>query len=134
MVYALDTNIIIHLLRQAPAVMAHRDATIDKGGTLIIPPYVNFEIQRGFQYVPAPSKEQIYKQLCERCGIGEMNKGAWERAAVLYGDLRKKRLAVGDADLLIAAFCIENDYILVTNNVKHFGLIDGLEIEDWTAE
>lgn len=134
MAYALDTNVIIHLLRQTPAVMIHRDEAIDRGMKLIIPPYVNFEIQRGFQYVSAPSKEQIYKQLCERCDIGEMNKGAWERAAVLYGDLRKKRLTVGDADLLIAAFCIENDYILVTSNVKHFEVIDGLKIEYWAAE
>ena len=39
---------------------------------------------------------------------------------------------VGDADILIAAFCLENDYTLVTNNTKDFVNIKGLLINDWT--
>ena len=74
MAYALDTNIIIHLLRQAPAVITRRDTAVDKGMLLVIPPYVNFELLRGFQYVPAPIKEKLYKQICNHCNMGEQNK------------------------------------------------------------
>ncbi len=27
---------------------------------------------------------------------------------------------IEDADIFIAAMCLKNDYVLVTNNVKHF--------------
>ena len=37
-------------------------------------------------------------------------------------NLRKKGKTIGDFDLLIAAFAIENNLTLVTNNISHFKL------------
>jgi tRNA(fMet)-specific endonuclease VapC len=134
MVYALDTNTIIHLLHLTPAVIKRRDAAIEQGMQLVIPPYVNFEIKRGFHYVSAPRKEQLYKQLLTRYPVGDMSAETWELAAVLYADTRRSGRTVDDADLLIAAFCIVGDYTLVTNNTRHFEGIDGLKLEDWTVD
>jgi len=50
MTYALDTNTIVHLLSHTPNVLKQRDLAIDSGAKLIIPPYVNFELKRGFRY------------------------------------------------------------------------------------
>jgi len=50
MTYALDSNIIIHLLHFDPKVLAQRNAVIGRNEQIVIPPYVNFEIQRGFCY------------------------------------------------------------------------------------
>ena len=36
-----------------------------------------------------------------------------------------------DADILIAAFCLHNNYILVTDNIKHFKNIKGLNTVNW---
>jgi predicted nucleic acid-binding protein len=33
--------------------------------------------------------------------------------------------------ILIAAYCIQNNYILVSNNVKHFNNIGNLRVENW---
>ena len=44
MIYALDTNIIIHLSSHNLTIIANRDAALERGSQLIIPPYVNFEI------------------------------------------------------------------------------------------
>lgn len=33
--------------------------------------------------------------------------------------------------ILIAGIAISNDMVLITNNTKHFGKIDGLEIDNW---
>ena len=60
-----------------------------------------------------------------------MNRNIWRRAANLYSDLRHKGFTVGDADILIAAFCLENGYTLVTNNTKDFVHIDELMLVDW---
>ena len=131
MTYALDTNIIIHLLRHTPNVLALRDASLASGATLIIPPYVNYEILRGFRYVNATGKERSYQKLCTRYPIGEMRSEIWELAVTIYADLRKANYAVGDADILIAAFCIAENCTLVTNNTKDFENIDGLQLDDW---
>ena len=41
---------------------------------------------------------------------------------------------IEDFDLLIGCAAKEAGLTLVTNNVKHFKHIDGLEIEDWTSD
>ncbi|MCL1849031.1 MAG: hypothetical protein FWF83_05105 [Clostridiales bacterium] len=60
-----------------------------------------------------------------------MTAEVWETAASIYADLRRNHFAVGDADILIAAFCIENAYTLVTGNTRDFKNINGLQTEDW---
>jgi tRNA(fMet)-specific endonuclease VapC len=45
--------------------------------------------------------------------------------------LKKAGLLVADFDLLIAAAAISNQLVLVTDNMKHFGRIDNITIENW---
>ena len=132
MAYALDANIIIHLLKNTPTVVAWCDNVFTQEIQIVIPPYVDFEIRRGIKYANAIAKERVYKQLCNSCEMGEMRRETWELAATIYSDLRKASYTVGDADILIAAFCIMDGYTLVTNNTKDFHNINGLQIEDWT--
>jgi len=35
------------------------------------------------------------------------------------------------ADLEIAGIAIAGDFTLVTGNIRHFGRIDGLKVENW---
>jgi len=56
-----------------------------------------------------------------------------DRGAKIYADLYNKKRTVGDVDLLIDAFCIDGEYTLITNNIRHFDVIDDLNIEDWSA-
>ena len=69
--------------------------------------------------------------MCTWYPIGEMRLETWELAANIYTDLRKAHYTVGDADILIAAFCLIDGYTLVTNNTKDFKNIDGLRFVDW---
>jgi tRNA(fMet)-specific endonuclease VapC len=46
-------------------------------------------------------------------------------------DLRKKGKTIGDFDLLIATFAIENNLTLVTNNISHFKNIKNLKFKNW---
>jgi predicted nucleic acid-binding protein len=132
MKYALDTNSVIMLLRENNSVCNAFDNAVERGDTFVIPPFVNFEIIRGFRYKSAPKKEAMYNYLKLMFPVGEMNLESWEHAAALYAELRRAGRTVEDADLLIAAFCIVGDYTLITNNTKHFEVIDGLQITDWS--
>jgi len=131
MTYALDTNIIIHLLYGNPFVRAQRDKAWDSGVRIVIPPIVHFEIMRGFFYSSAPGKEMSYRLICNECPIDPVTTNIWERAAAIYAKTRKDGFTVHDADLLIAAYCLEGDYTLVTNNTSDFANIHGLKLVDW---
>jgi len=131
MTYALDTNTIIHLLSQKQEVISQRNAALERGAQFIIPPYVNFELLRGFRYVQATAKERSFRNLCAWYPVGEMRLETWELAADIYTHLRKSNYTVGDADILIAAFCLADGYTLVTNNTKDFANISGLRTVDW---
>ena len=133
MIYALDTNTVIHLLRDTLAVVTQYDESLTQGMPIIIPPYVDFEIRRGLRYANATAKERIYQRLCVSCEIGEMRREIWVRAANLYVDLRRSGFTVGDADILIAAYCLENGCILVTSNTKDFINMNGLRLVDWVT-
>jgi predicted nucleic acid-binding protein len=63
--------------------------------------------------------------------MGIIDKEILEISISVYVDLRKQGLVIEDADILIAAYCIKNDCILVTNNTKHFENIKGLKIINW---
>jgi predicted nucleic acid-binding protein len=131
MKYALDTNIIIRLLRDEPAVCHKFDYAVEHGYEIVIPALVHYEMKRGFLIMSAPKKEASYKVLLEQCPVVEMNIASLERGASIYANLYHAKLTVEDMDLLIAAFCLTDGYTLVTHNAKHFNMIENLAIEDW---
>jgi len=134
MIYALDTNVIIDLLNGNKVVTERKDAAVMDGARFTIPSIVDYEIRRGFFYKSSPKKERLYFLLASYYGIGDMPSAAWIRAAHAYAQLRRKGHTVGDADILIAAFCLENNYTLVTSNTKDFENIDGLQMVNWAEK
>lgn len=59
-------------------------------------------------------------------------------AAAEYGsicaELRKLGKPIGTMDMLIASHAKSAELIVVTNNVREFERIEGLEIENWISE
>ena len=131
MTYALDTGIVICHLNCDEMLEKKMDEVVFSGNRFIIPPVVDYEIQRGLLYKPSPKKEKIYSALRRHYGVGDMSKEMWVRAAHIYVALRHKGFTTGDDDIYIAAFCIINGYTLVTRNTKDFEHISGLNIENW---
>jgi tRNA(fMet)-specific endonuclease VapC len=106
---------------------------IKNGSEIIIPPMVYYEIKRGLIYLNATAKLIAFKKLCSS-DIGIMDDEILDIAISIYIDLQTKGKLIGDADILIAAYCIKHNLTLVTNNAKHFKNIDNLQIERWTVE
>ena len=130
MIYALDTNIISFFLKGNDIIRDKFKDTLTNGNTLVIPPIVYYEIKRGFYLNPAPAKEKTFNTMCEKYTVGVMNNRCFDAGAKIFADVKARNPK--DADILIAAFCIVNDYTLVTNNTKDFDDISGLNIVDWT--
>jgi len=134
MIYALDTNIIIHLIEhRTPSVRISRTNAIKRGARFAIPPIVNYEVRRGFMLEPKINHEQAYNFMCSTCITTEITEIVWVRAAIIYSDLKTRGIKVRnkDADILIAAYCIEHGYTLVTANTQDFAPITGLQVENW---
>ena len=132
MVYALDTNIIIHYLRNEPNVRYNFRNAVTGNHDIIIPQIVDYEMRRGFRILTAPRKEANYKILLQDCAIAEMDLQSWVYAAQVYEDLYRKSFSVGELDILIGAFCLVNRYTLVTNNADDFKNMNGIKLVDWT--
>lgn len=49
----------------------------------------------------------------------------------IAADLAGRGTPIGEFDVLIAAHAMAIDATLVTNNVKHFSRIRGLDVENW---
>jgi len=133
MTYALDSNIISYLLKDNAVVYTQLDKALDDGAKCIIPPIAYYEIKRGLLFSGATKKAAYFEELCYDFGIGRMNTRIWDEAAKIYTEHRKIGQMIEDADIFIAAFCIVNEYTLVTHNTKHFININGLHLVDWTS-
>lgn len=58
--------------------------------------------------------------------------GILNQFAVLKAGLKRSRLPLPDAEILIAATALEHADALVTGNAKHFSRIEGLVLLDWS--
>jgi predicted nucleic acid-binding protein len=131
MIYALDSNIVSYMLKGDKTVQGRFLAEIESGNYYAIAPLVYYEVKRGLAFVKAEAKLREFAKLCSNGLMGEMDLPVWETAIGLYVSLRRQGKPMSDADLFIAAYCMANDYVLVTNNTKHFAGLDGLKLTDW---
>ena len=72
-----------------------------------------------------------FKSFLKSIKVLNFDKRAAENFARLKSELKREGSMIDDMDLMIASICVSNNIILVTNNVKHFGRIENLKIENW---
>jgi predicted nucleic acid-binding protein len=131
-IYALDTNILSYILKKDAAVISKLHRELDKGHECVIPPLAYYEIKRGLMAVGSTVRLRFFEDLCRDFTVGTMGLATWDIAAQLYATQKQRGYPVGEADLFIAAFCLLGNYTLVTNNTKHFEVIDGLNFTNWS--
>ena len=131
MIYALDSNIISYLLKKDQQIIDKYNEENANGNSFIIPPVVYYEINRGLTAIGATAKIQRFNYLCSELGVGDMDIRIWTEAVKIYVGLIKRGNLIEDADIFIAAYCIINNYTLVTNNLEHFARINNLNYTNW---
>ena len=136
MTYALDTNIISYLLWDEGSVRTHyKKEIIEAGNLYAVPPIVVYEIKRWLYDKPTRQlqifSEQFDILLYPIRNKTEMPLVVWEKASDIYIGLKQRGQLIGDADILIAAYCLVNDYTLVTNNTDDFERIGDIKLVNW---
>lgn len=107
----------------------HRDLY----GHLNIPIIAYYEVVKGHEYVGAHDRQKLFDEFCELNNVIPLDQAACRRAAQVYADLRRRGNLIPDADILIAGIALAGDYVLVTQNVKHFQRVPGLRVESWLS-
>jgi len=139
--YALDTNVVIDIIRGKPPYKARFDEMLisqSKGDCgYLIPSVVFYEVMSGFYHTPSKSKQNLFENMCARQSapyVFSFSKNAvWDKAAQIYATLKQNGKMIGTGDILIAAYCLVNRLTLVTSNTKDFEVVEGLLFEDWTG-
>ena len=132
MEYLLDTNICIYIIKKKPAEVFEKFKTLTIGD-VGISSITLAELQYGIE--KSSNSEKNREALEKFLTPIEIIDYGFE-ATVEYGKIRaeleKKGVPIGPLDMLIASHAKSLNVILVTNNVKEFGRIAGLKIENWT--
>jgi len=130
--YVLDSNIISYALKGDAKIRMKMEEATATGDCLTMPHIVYFEVKRWLLEIGAKNKQADFEKMVNDDIPPElMDKSVWDVAAGLYVKTRKAGKPMDDADLIIAAFCIANDYTLVTNNTRHFENIESLQYVNW---
>jgi tRNA(fMet)-specific endonuclease VapC len=93
------------------------------------------ELTYGVQTSATAKRKQnqvILDSLALHLAVLDWPQDAAKHYAEIRADLNKRGVQLGAADLMIAAHARAMGAIIVTNNVKDFGRVKGLEVENWT--
>ena len=102
-----------------------------KDGNIVIPPIVYFEIKKLLLKNKSKSKLAAFEILLSKYGVETISKEILDISLFIFLNLQLNGIVIDDADIIIAGYCIQNGYTLITNNMKHFEHIKNLKIENW---
>lgn len=128
----IDTDILSLFLRGNKNVKSKVEEYLNYYPTLNISILSYYEILSGLKHRDANKQLESFLKLCEAVSITPVTKESSNKSADIYAQLRKSGQIIDDVDILIAGICLENDYILATNNTRHFSRIGELEIDNWS--
>ena len=125
--YLIDTDWIIHYLNGQRETVK-RLVSLRKEG-LAISIISLAELYEGVYYSTNPEGD---KKALDDFLTGVSILGLEDEICKIFGKergkLRKLKIVIGDFDLLIAATCLCYNLTLLTNNIRHFRMVEGLNI------
>jgi len=135
MIYALDSDIISYFLKRNRNIQNQLAIILNENNFYSIPPLVYYEVKRWLLLRNATTQLREFTDLYHDSVKNEMTLEIWEKAIEIYMRLVSQGTPIGkdgrESDIFIASFCIINDYVLVTNNTKHFINIEELKMDNW---
>ena len=134
MTYMLDTNICIYAIKKKPKQVLDRLLDhIDEG--ICISSITLAELEYGMKHSSNPEKnEQALIRFLAPINILPFGVSAASEYGEIRAYLQSKGTPIGPLDMLIAGHARAAGVILVTNNVREFERVPGLDIENWADE
>ncbi len=133
--YMLDTNILIYLLKNRPMEVAQRMNRLKADDTLCMSYVTYAELLKGAE--GSSRRAEVLAQIEVLTDLVPVNyhcdAGMSVHYAQLSARLRRAGTPIGANDLWIASHALAHACVLVTNNLREFQRVEGLQLENWAA-
>ena len=135
MIYFLDTNILIYLIKNRPPEVAERlnDLPVDDEVGMSFVTYAELlqGAERSNQHVAV--RERLTRLVQEVPVRYPEGPAICQAYAEEYTRLKAAGTPIGANDLWIACHALAEVAVVVTNNTREFCRIPGLKVENWAA-
>lgn len=138
--YLLDTNAVSDLAKIGDAkqkIILNRLADeIEAGSLLCISSVTLFEIEHGVLMARDKLSKALLHSIAatvEVFSVRSFDKKAALEAANVAAELSRKGQKISIMDALIAGHARHLGFICVTHNLREFGRVSKLQVEDWTS-
>ena len=131
--YLLDTNIVSTMMRRPPIALLER---LEEAGELAVytSVVVAAELHFGAAWKGSPRLEQEVQGILQRLTVAALETPVDRVYGNLRAALARQGQSIGANDLWIAAQALHDGSVLVTDNVREFGRVPGLRIENWLRQ
>lgn len=128
----LDTNICIHIINARPAAVLQRFRNY-RMGEIGICGVVAAELAYGVAKSGSARNRQALDLFLAPLAILPFDEAAFWCYGDLRADLERQGTPIGALDTLIAAHALSLKAPLVTNNLKEFERVPGLQLDNWVT-
>lgn len=133
MIYFLDTNILIYLIKNQPPEVALRVNTLAEEDELCMSFITWAELLKGAER--STRKPQVLHRLEALTRLIDVryptSPAICQHYAEQFSRLKEAGTPIGANDLWIACHALAEKATLVTHNTREFKRISGLSVEDW---
>lgn len=135
MIYLLDTNILIYLIKNQPPAIARRIDALPSDDILGMSFVTWAELLKGAER--STRKPEVIRRL-ESLALQvpvryPVSPPICRHYAEQATRLKEAGTPIGANDLWIACHALADDATLVTHNTREFTRVSGLRVEDWVA-
>ncbi len=127
----VDTDIVSYFLRGNGKVFINFQEYLRNHEFITISIITYYEVLSGLNFKNAVNQLEVFERFCKNVRILNLSEESIKISARIYSEQRKSGQVVDDIDILIAGIALANGLVLVTNNVRHFGKIVDLTVENW---
>jgi len=131
--YLLDTDMVIYILKGDPVVVSNLKKHIHdpiKLGTITLME-LYYGAYKSHKVTSNLAKIKNLENVMEIIPVGEEIAEIFGREKVR---LEKQGIPLDDFDLAVGCCALAHNLTLVTNNVRHFKRIEGLQVTNWAEE
>jgi len=128
--FMLDTDISSYIIKRRPATLLER---FEKHGeTLNVSVITAAELRFGAEKAGRPKLGELIEAYLDRLAILDWTDDVTPHYARIRSQLERSGKPIGNMDLLIASHAVSQGMTVVTNNLKHFSNVPGLNVEEWS--
>jgi tRNA(fMet)-specific endonuclease VapC len=127
--FMLDTDISSYIIKRRPATLV--DKFEKHADTLNVSVITAAELRFGAEKAARPKLAELVEAHLDRLAILDWTDEVTPHYARMRSELERSGKPIGNMDLLIASHAVSQGMTVVTNNLRHFSNVPGLNVELW---